>query len=158
VAGLGLYGAVGVGSALGALARYLCTLAMVALLGPAFPWGTLAVNVLGSFLIGLYATVTEPDGRLRASPAQRQFVIAGFCGGFTTFSIFSLETLLLVERQAFGLAADHANPNIVPSFCPCWMRFHKGVRWRKTHRFRIEITRRSCTSSKPTELSCTAWS
>jgi fluoride exporter len=92
-----LYAAVAAGSALGALARFLCSLALTGLLGPAFPWGTLAVNGLGSFLIGLYATVSEPGGRLPAGPAWRHFVIAGFCGGFTTFSIFSLETLLLVE-------------------------------------------------------------
>jgi fluoride exporter len=94
-----LYAAVAAGSALGALARFLCSLALTGLLGPAFPWGTLAVNGLGSFLIGLYATVSEPGGRLRAGPAWRHFVIAGFCGGFTTFSIFSLETLLLVEAR-----------------------------------------------------------
>jgi fluoride exporter len=134
VVGLGLYGAVGVGSALGALARYLCTLAMVALLGPAFPWGTLAVNVLGSFLIGLYATVTEPDGRLRASPAQRQFVIAGFCGGFTTFSIFSLETLLLVGRQAFGLAVIYMAASVVLWLISVWIGHRAGARLNRLKR------------------------
>jgi fluoride exporter len=134
VAGLGLYAAVGAGSALGALARYLCTLAMVALLGPAFPWGTLAVNVLGSFLIGLYATVTEPDGRLRASPAQRQFVIAGFCGGFTTFSIFSLETLLLVERQAFGLAVIYIAASIILWLIAVWIGYRTGARLNRLKR------------------------
>ncbi|MFW6077198.1 MAG: fluoride efflux transporter FluC, partial [Hyphomicrobiales bacterium] len=98
-----LYAAVGAGSALGALARFGCSTALLALLGPAFPWGTLAVNALGSFLIGLYAT-SEPAGRLVVGAARRSFVVAGFCGGFTTFSIFSMETLLLVERQALGLA------------------------------------------------------
>jgi fluoride exporter len=134
VAGLGLYVAVGAGSALGALARYLCTLAMVGLLGPAFPWGTLAVNVLGSFLIGLYATVTEPDGRLRASPAQRQFVIAGFCGGFTTFSIFSLETLLLVERQVFGLAVIYIAASVILWLISVWIGYRTGARLNRLKR------------------------
>jgi CrcB protein len=86
------------------VARFLCSLWLLALLGPAFPWGTLAVNGLGSFLIGLYATASGPGGRWRASPAQRQFMIPGFCAGFTTFSIFSLETLLLAELRTPGLA------------------------------------------------------
>jgi fluoride exporter len=108
---LKLYLMVGLGAALGSVARYLCALLSLLTLGPAFPWGTLAVNVAGSFLIGLYFTLTEPDGRLLASPATRQFVLAGFCGGFTTFSIFSLETLWLFER--FG--ALIAGGNIVLS-------------------------------------------
>lgn len=106
-AGVKLHLLVGFGAALGSVARYLCALASLLMLGPAFPWGTLAVNVAGSFLIGFYFTLTEPDGRLFASPATRQFVLAGFCGGFTTFSIFSLETLLLFER--FGPVIAGAN-------------------------------------------------
>lgn len=126
-ASLRLYAAVGLGSALGALARFVCTVAMVGLLGPAFPWGTLAVNVLGSFVIGLYATLTEPDGRLLASPAQRQFVMAGFCGGFTTFSIFSLETLLLVEAQAFGLAGIHVGASLGLWLIFVWIGYRIGA-------------------------------
>jgi len=99
-----LYLAVGLGAMLGSVARALVSLGLLQLLGPGFPWGTLAVNVLGSLLIGLYATLSEPGGRIFASPARRQFVLAGFCGGFTTFSIFSLETLLMVERGAPALA------------------------------------------------------
>ena len=103
-ANAGLYVAVGLGSGLGAASRYLCSLGLVTAFGGGFPWGTLIVNVLGSFIIGFYATLTEPGGRLFPSLATRQFVLAGFCGGFTTFSIFSLETLLLAQRQSMVLA------------------------------------------------------
>lgn len=122
-----LYVAVMAGSALGAVARFLCSVALLSVLGPEFPWGTLAVNVLGSVLIGLYATMTEPDGRLLASPAARQFVIAGFCGGFTTFSIFSLETLLLVDRQAFLLAAINIGGSITLWLLAVWVGYRLGT-------------------------------
>jgi CrcB protein len=80
----------------------MVSVGMVQLLGPGFAWGTLTVNVAWSFLIWLYATLTEPDGRPMAGPAARQFVLAGFCGGFTTFSIFSLENLLLAESGVYA--------------------------------------------------------
>jgi CrcB protein len=129
-----LYVAVASGSALGALARYLCSVALLALLGPDFPWGTLTVNVLGSFLIGLYAALTEPDGRLMASPERRQFVIAGFCGGFTTFSIFSLETLLLVERRAFGLAGLYVAASVALWLVAVWIGYRSGARLTRLNR------------------------
>jgi CrcB protein len=129
-----LYAAVAAGSALGALARYLCSVAAVALLGPAFPWGTLTVNVLGSFLIGLYASLSEPDGRLLASPAQRQFVMAGFCGGFTTFSIFSLETLLLVDRQEFHLAAIYVTVSVALWLASVWIGYRIGSKMNRLKR------------------------
>jgi CrcB protein len=129
-----LYAAVAAGSALGALARYLCSVAAVALLGPAFPWGTLTVNVLGSFLIGLYASLSEPDGRLLASPAQRQFVMAGFCGGFTTFSIFSLETLLLVDRQEFDLAAIYVTVSVALWLASVWIGYRIGSKMNRLKR------------------------
>jgi CrcB protein len=100
-----LYALVGLGSMIGGLLRALASLAAIALLGPAFPWGTLFVNLLGSFAIGFYATLTGPDGRVFARTGQRQFVMAGICGGFTTFSVFSLETLRLVQDSALGRAA-----------------------------------------------------
>jgi CrcB protein len=123
-----LYLAVGSGAALGSVARVATSLAMHALLGPGFAWGTLAVNVLGSFLIGLYATLTEPDGRLMASPAMRQFVLAGFCGGFTTFSIFSLETVFLAERGAWGLAALNVGLSSILWLLAVWIGYRLGVR------------------------------
>ena len=129
-----LYAAVAAGSALGALARFLCSLALTGLLGPAFPWGTLAVNGLGSFLIGLYATVSQPGGSMPAGPAGRQFVIAGFCGGFTSFSIFSLETLLLIERQAIALAGTSVIASLVLWLFSVWIGHRLGVRLNRLSR------------------------
>lgn len=123
-----LYGAVALGSALGALARYLCSLGFVVCFGAGFPVGTLFVNVTGSFLIGLYATLTEPGGRLSVSTAARQFVLAGFCGGFTTFSVFSLEMLLLVESGAHHLAALNLLGSVVCWLIAVWFGWRVGVR------------------------------
>lgn len=93
---------VALGGALGATARHLTTLATMNLLGTGFPWGTLLANGLGSFLIGLVAAwMTDGSG----GEARKQFLIAGFCGGYTTFSIFSLELLLMLEARQVGTAA-----------------------------------------------------
>jgi fluoride exporter len=123
-----LYAAVGIGSGLGAVARYLCSIGLVAMLGHGFPWGTLAVNVVGSFVIGFYATLTEPDGRIFARPTTRQFVLAGFCGGFTTFSIFSLETLRLAEDGNITLAATNVVASVVIWLLAVWAGFRLAQR------------------------------
>ncbi|TVP46225.1 MAG: CrcB family protein [Halomonas sp.] len=97
------YVAVGLGSGLGSVLRYGVSLLSHAALGGYFPWGTLIVNVLGSCLIGwLAATISRsPHSQLtRFQP----FLIAGFCGGFTTFSLFSLETIYLLQLGHAGLA------------------------------------------------------
>ena len=121
-----LYLAVGLGGMLGSVARALVTLAMLRLLGPDFAWGTLTVNAAGSLLIGLYATLTEPGGRVFASPARRQFVLAGFCGGFTTFSIFSLETLLLADRGALDLAGLYLAASLLSWMFAVWIGHRIG--------------------------------
>ena len=123
-----LYLAVGLGGMLGSVARALVSLGLLALAGPAFPWGTLAVNVAGSFLIGLYAATSEPGGRFAAPEARRQFVLAGFCGGFTTFSIFSLETLLMLERGAAGLALANLAGSLILWLAAVWAGWHLGQR------------------------------
>jgi CrcB protein len=88
---------IGIGSALGGMARYWCSGVVAARWGDTFPWGTIAVNVIGSFIIGFVATLTGPDGRLLVPSVARQFVMVGLCGGYTTFSSFSLQTLSLIR-------------------------------------------------------------
>ena len=86
-----------VGGGLGAMARHGINRAGLALLGPGFPWWTLAVNVVGSFLIGLLAGMF---GAMETGQNARLFLVTGFLGGFTTFSAFSLDALTLWERGA----------------------------------------------------------
>ena len=90
------------GSALGGLARFWLGTWSVAVLGPAFPWGTLAINGIGSFAIGLAAT-----GLPVAAAEARGLVMAGFCGGFTTFSSYSLQSLELLQAERWGAAAAY---------------------------------------------------
>ena len=123
-----LYAAVMLGSTLGAVARYGCSLAMLHLLGTGLPWGTLTVNTVGSFLIGLFAAVTGPGGRVVVTPAQRQFLLTGVCGGFTTFSVFSLETLYLVEAGAPRLAGLNLGVSILAWLLAVWAGHAVGAR------------------------------
>jgi protein CrcB len=103
------YALIGLGGALGSMARAWVAIVMARLTGPAFPWGTILVNITGSFLIGFVGSLTATDGRLAGVADVRTFVMVGFCGGFTTFSSFSLQTLDLARDgrpgQAFGNVA-----------------------------------------------------
>src|ERR1700726_4039741 len=74
---------IAIGSALGGVARYWCSGVAARLVGETFPWGTLAVNIVGSFIIGFFVTLTGPDGRIFVSSTARQFVTIGICGGYT---------------------------------------------------------------------------
>jgi fluoride exporter len=92
------YAWVALGCALGSMARFWMAEAVAALTGLAFPWGTLAINIIGSFVIGLAFALSGPGGRFETVPTDmRIFVMVGLCGGFTTFSSFSLQTLLLLQ-------------------------------------------------------------
>jgi len=87
---------VAVGGALGSVARYWLAAFVAGLTGPYFPWGTLLINVLGSFLIGWFGAWTGASGSVAVPPDVRVFVMVGICGGFTTFSSFSLQSLELL--------------------------------------------------------------
>jgi CrcB protein len=115
---------VALGGALGSVARYACSLGAARWLGSAFPWGTLLVNVAGSFAIGLLAALfVAADGRLLVSPEARAFVAVGILGGFTTFSSFSVETLNLARSGALGAAAAHAGLSLVLCLAAVWLGF-----------------------------------
>jgi CrcB protein len=106
---------VGVGGAFGSMARFWVSGFVARHFGETFPFGTLVVNVSGSFLIGFFATLTDTDGRWLVAPSFRTFFMAGVCGGYTTFSSFSLQTLNLA-RDGEWL---HAGANGVLSFVLC---------------------------------------
>jgi CrcB protein len=89
---------IAVGSAIGGVTRYGVSRMFAFWVGETFPWGTLVVNITGSFLIGILAGLTGPDSRLIVSPDFRQFLLVGLCGGYTTFSSFSLQTLALIRE------------------------------------------------------------
>ena len=114
---------IAVGSALGGIARYWCSGVAARLIGETFPWGTLIVNVLGSFIIGFFATLTGPDGRIFASSTTRQFVMLGLCGGFTTFSSFSLQTLNLANDGEWLQAGGNVVASVVLCLVSVWLGY-----------------------------------
>jgi CrcB protein len=114
---------VALGGALGSAARYACTLAASRWLGTAFPWGTLLVNVAGSFAIGLLATLVATDGRSALGADARAFVLVGILGGFTTFSSFSLDTLSLARGGALGAAAANVALSVALCLAGVWLGF-----------------------------------
>lgn len=101
------------GGAIGSVARYMTGLAMTRWLGPSFPWGTMTVNIAGSFAIGF---LTELVARKFSAPMEmRLLLVVGFLGGFTTFSSFSLDTLALAERGAMLPAFAYVAASVVLS-------------------------------------------
>jgi CrcB protein len=96
---------VAAGGAFGSVCRYLTGLLMTRLLGPAFPWGTLTVNLVGSLAIGFLTELVAT--RLNASVEMRLLIVVGVLGGFTTFSSFSLDTVALVERGQMPAAVAY---------------------------------------------------
>lgn len=100
-----------VGGGVGSGARYLVALASVRLFGPAFPWGTFAVNAVGSFLLGLL--LGWFSGHPQGSEGFRLALTAGLMGGFTTYSTFNYETLRFLEGGEYGVAAGYAGMTFV---------------------------------------------
>ncbi len=114
-------------SALGGAGRYWCSGVIARHIGETFPWGTLTVNVVGSLLIGLLATVTEPDGRLLMSTTARQFFMIGVFGGFTTFSSFSLQVLNLVRDGQWPAASFYIAGSVVLCLVGVWLGHALGI-------------------------------
>lgn len=112
---------IAVGGALGSVGRYWLSGLVANAFGETFPWGTLLINVVGSFVIGLFATITGPDGRLLVGSVARQFVMIGICGGFTTFSSFSLQTLNLMNEGEWAFAGANIVLSVVLCLLGVWI-------------------------------------
>lgn len=121
-----LLAAAAIGGALGSAGRYAAMSLVGRLMGPGFPWGTLAVNVIGSFIMG--ALVGFAALRWDMSEATRVLVFVGVLGGFTTFSTFSLDIVALVERQQGAAALAYAGGSVVLGLFALVGGLH-AVRW-----------------------------
>ena len=112
-----------IGGALGTVSRYWLSGFVASTIGETFPWGTLIINVVGSFVIGFFATLTGPDGRIIVPSDARMFVMIGICGGFTTFSSFSLQTLNLARDGDFLRAGTYIVLSVVLCLFFVWLGY-----------------------------------
>ena len=112
---------IAIGSAIGGVGRYWLSGVIAVLAGETFPLGTLIVNITGSIAIGFIATLTGPDGRLFVSSTTRQFMMIGLCGGYTTFSSFSLQTLNLMNDGQWLYAALNIGASVVLCLVGVWL-------------------------------------
>lgn len=113
---------IALGSAIGGAGRHWITTMVAQRYGETFPWGTILVNLSGSLVIGFFAALTGPDGRLLAGTTARQFVMIGLCGGYTTFSALSLQTLSLARDGDW----PRAGANVVLSVALCLLAVWLG--------------------------------
>ena len=121
------YAWVAIGGAIGSMARFWMADVVGALTGPAFPWGTLGINVIGSFAIGLIYALTGPGGRFDVPSDARIFMMIGLCGGFTTFSSFSLQTLMLLQEGALVRAGGYILGSVVLCLTFVWVGYLLGA-------------------------------
>lgn len=118
---MSLYLLIALGGALGSVARFWLSSTIGNSFSATFPWGTLIVNVTGSFLIGFLFTLTEPGGRVFASGNTRQFLMTGVLGGYTTFSSFSLQTLNLAREGQWLQAGANSVGSLVACLVAVWL-------------------------------------
>lgn len=120
------YLVIGLGSAIGGVGRHWVATHVAQRWGETLPWGTILVNISGSFAIGLLAAISVTNGATRWSPTTTHFLLAGICGGYTTFSAFSLQTLRLLQAGNW----PHAGFNILFSVLACitavWLGYLAG--------------------------------
>ena len=115
------YSLVGLGGAIGSILRFWLSGLIANRFGQTFPIGTLFVNVTGSFIIGLFATLTATEGRWLVGPYGRNFFMTGICGGYTTFSSFSLQTLSLARDDEWFYATLNAVLSLFLCLVAVWL-------------------------------------
>jgi fluoride exporter len=118
---------VAIGGALGSMARYGCSGLIAQLTGSALPLGTLVVNVSGAALIGFFAGLSVPEGRILVPVSARLLLMTGICGGYTTFSTFSLETLNLMNVGEWGWAMANIVSSIAFCLVAVWLGYAVGL-------------------------------
>jgi CrcB protein len=123
----GPYFWIAIGSAIGGLSRHWLSGIVARLAGETFPWGTLLINVTGSFVIGFFGTLTGPDGRVFVGSTGRQFVMVGICGGYTTFSSFSLQTLNLLNDGEWLGAGGYVGASVVLCLLAVWAGYALAI-------------------------------
>ena len=112
---------IALGGAIGSVMRFWLAELVGRFVESPFPWATVITNITGSFVIGFYATLTGPEGRLLATPVARQFVMVGICGGYTTFSAFSLQTLSLAQDGDWLRAGANIGVSVVLCLAAVWL-------------------------------------
>lgn len=119
---------VAIGGALGSMARYGIGGLISDKIGGTFPWGTVIVNITGSFVIGFLGALTAPEGKM--TPQSRvlatQLLITGVCGGYTTFSSFSLQTLNLLRDREWLYAGGNVLLSVVLCMIAVWLGYLLG--------------------------------
>lgn len=118
---------IALGGALGSVARFWLSGVVVARLGAGAMWGTLFVNVTGSFLIGIFSGLSEPGGRLAETATLRQFLVVGICGGYTTFSAFSMQTFDLMRAGNWPAATGNVLGSVLACLLAVWLGHLLGV-------------------------------
>ncbi|MDA0120563.1 MULTISPECIES: fluoride efflux transporter CrcB [Vibrio] len=118
---LSILGFIALGGAFGACSRYLVSEFCAVLLGRGFPYGTLTVNVVGSFIMGLLIAAFENE--VLATEPWRQIIGLGFLGALTTFSTFSMDNVLLMQQGAFFKMGLNVLLNVVLSISAAWIGF-----------------------------------
>ncbi len=118
---------IAIGSALGGMARHWCNAVATQWLGPSFPWGTLFINVTGSVIIGFFFALTDSSGRFDVSANAKLFVMTGICGGYTTFSAFSLQSLTLFQDGAWLRGGGYVAASVGLCLLAVWAGYALGA-------------------------------
>ena len=124
-----LYLLIALGGALGSVLRFFLAGVIASRFGDTFPWGTLVINITGSMAIGLVFALTAPNGRWPAGNAFSLFLMTGICGGYTTFSAFSLQTLVLAREGDWRRAGAYVVSSVALCLAGVWLGYVAASRF-----------------------------